>query len=165
MGKYHDVVEAMVSMGNAYGQVANTEIFGDKIKFTPTQLQLMGYIIESEELNQNMARIAQRFSFTQSNFSKMIKQLDQKGLIEKYHTVNNSKNIIIRASALGKQIYEEYTSSPITDVWRQIFSRLDTVDDEAVKVFIACLNDFTTLMQRGPDKAKEASGSELIRIK
>lgn len=166
MGKYHDLVYAMVSMGNAYSQLANVEIFGNEIKMTPTQLQLMGYIIESEELNQNMARIAERFSFTKSNFSKMIKQLEKKGLIEKFHTAGNSKNVIIRASDLGKALYEAYTASPITDVWKQIFSRLDKLDDETVKVFIDCLNDYTTLMQRGPERAKkELADITLVKIK
>ena len=109
MGKYRKLVESMIGMVNAYSQVSKIEVFGDDVKLNSVQLQVMEYTLENEELNQNMSQIAQRLSISQSNFSKITNQLVKKGMLEKFHTRNNSKNVIIKVTEKGRDFYKNYS--------------------------------------------------------
>ncbi len=162
MGQYRKVVEAMIGMGNAYSQVVNNEVFGEEIKLSPAQLQVMEYILETEDMNQNMSQIAQRLSISQSSFSKMTKQLVKKGMLERFHAKNNSKNVIVRVSEKGKEFYRQYSQGENTDVWRRIFKKLENVDKDTVKLFVECLNEFTDQMNTKPT---EDENVELVKIK
>ena len=164
MGKYRKLVEAMIGMGNAYSQVSKIEVFGDDVKLNSVQLQVMEYTLENEELNQNMSQIAQRLSISQSNFSKITNQLVKKGMLEKFHTRNNSKNVIIKVTEKGREFYKNYSQNESTDVWRRIFKKLKDVDDKDVAVFVECLNEFTNQINHCPS-AEDTKGEELIKIK
>ena len=166
MGNYRSVVEAMIGMCNSYSQCMNQPVFEtDCVSLSPSQLQVLEYILENEDRNENMSRIAQRLSISQSNFSKMVKQLVKKGLLEKYHTADNGKNIIIRVSPAGKRFYDIYSHCEMTDVWRRIFEKLDSVKPEDVEVFVSCLAEFTDVMQGGINKSTpKKDGVELIKV-
>lgn len=163
MGKYRALVESMIGMGNAYSQVAKNEIFGDEVKLNSVQLQVMEYTLENEELNQNMSQIAERLSISQSNFSKITNQLVKKGMLEKFHTRSNSKNVIIKVTDKGRKFYNEYSINDSTDVWRRIFKILDDVDEKQIDKFVKCLNEFTDEMNHRPKKTEEKE-DELIKI-
>ena len=136
MGKYRTFVEMLIKYGNSYAQSYNTEgDYGILTVFSPSQLQVLEYILENEEKNQNMAEIAARLGITPSAFSKNVKKMTQKGLLEKYHTSENRKNVIIRVSELGRKVYEEYTQFAYRRVYKEIFEILDTVPEEYVEKF------------------------------
>ena len=136
MGKYRTFVEMLIKYGNSYAQSYNTEgDYGISTLFSPSQLQVLEYILENEEKNQNMAEIAARLGITPSAFSKNVKKMTQKGLLEKYHTSENRKNVIIRVSELGRKVYEEYTQFAYRRVYKEIFEILDTVPEEYVEKF------------------------------
>lgn len=167
MGDYRPVIEAMIGMCNAYSQVVNLEVFRDgTVSVSPAELQVMEYILENEERHENMSQIARRLCISQSSFSKMVKHLAGKGLLEKYRTANNSKNIIIQVSPSGRAFYEAYSSGEMTDVWRRIFRRMEGLDAETVQIFIDSLNEFTRDVQRGIENVShpEQGKSELIKI-
>lgn len=165
MGNYRDVVEAMIEMGNSYYQVYHDKNLISEIQMSPAQLQVMEYILENEEQNENMSVIAKRLSISQSAFSKIANQLVKKGFLEKYHAENNRKNIIMKVSDYGKQCYEEYSHGPKTDVWRRIFKMLDTLDEETVQIYIDCLKEFTHAMQRDTEKAELKKKGKIRLVK
>lgn len=165
MGKYRKLVESMIGMGNAYSQITKMEVFGDDdTRLTAVQLQVMEYTLENEELNQNMSQIAERLSISQSNFSKITNQLVKKGMLEKFHTRNNSKNVIIKVTEKGREFYKSYSQNESTDIWRRIFKMLKNVDDKDVEIFANCLNEFTNQLNSRPQSA-DSGGDELVKIK
>lgn len=167
MGAYRPVIEAMIGMCNAYSQVVNLEVFSDgNVSVSPAELQVMEYILENEERHENMSQIARRLCISQSSFSKMVKHLVGKGLLEKFRTANNSKNIIVQVSPLGRAFYEAYSRGDMTAVWRRIFRRMEGLDAETVQIFVDSLNEFTDDVQRGIERAtrSEPAETELIRI-
>ena len=86
MGEYRDVVEAIIGVANIYNQIYNYKVFSDpsgKILLTANEVQIIEYIYENEERNDNMSEVARRLSISQSTFSKKVKQLVQKGLLER----------------------------------------------------------------------------------
>jgi len=79
LGEYRDFVEKMIKFGNAYANRYQKErYYGSEIRFSPSQLQTMEYILENEERNQNMAEVAARLGISPSAFSKNVKGGDAK---------------------------------------------------------------------------------------
>lgn len=167
MGEYRQVIEAMIGMGNAYSQVANAQLFtaGD-VSLSPSELQVMEYILENEDRHENMSRIAQRLSISQSVFSKQVKQLVKKGMLEKYHTRKNNKDIIVKVSQKGQEFYAEYCSGEPTDVWRRIFARLEALDSDTIQIFVDSMNEFTNEILYGKKGkfSQTDDASDLVKI-
>lgn len=148
MGEYRSVVESMIGMCNAYNQVSNTEFFiNNDVGVSPVEIQVLEYIIENEERCENMSQVAQRLAISQSNFSKITKKLVGKGLLEKYKTADNNKNIIIQASEFGRAYYKAYSTGEATKVWKDIFDTLNGVDNESIQKFVKSLDLFTAQLQ------------------
>lgn len=140
MGKYRDFVEKLIKYGNSYAQAYKVEgAYATDIPFSAAQLQVMEYILENEERSQNMAEIAARLGVTPSAFSKNVKKMVDKGLLEKYHTSENKKDVIIRVSPLGKEVYKQYVSFAYEHAYKKIFGLLDEIPQEYVKLFTRIL--------------------------
>ncbi len=136
MGKYRDFVEKLVRYGNSYAQAYKVESnYTDEIPYSAAQLQVMEYILENEEKNQNMAEIAGRLGITPSAFSKNVKKMVEKGLLEKYHTSINKKDVIIKVSPMGRQVYQKYTEFAYQRLYKELFEILDTIPEEYVSKF------------------------------
>lgn len=99
MGEYRDFVEKMIKYGNAYATRCQKEhYFGSEILFSPSQLQTMEYILESEDQHQSMVEIAARLGVSPATFSRNVKRMVEKGLLEKYHLEGNRKTVIVKVS-------------------------------------------------------------------
>ena len=76
MGEYRDVVEALIHYCNRYSasyKAEKLELFG--INFSFAQIQVLEYLLENEDLCQNMSQIAERLGISRSNFTKIIHRL------------------------------------------------------------------------------------------
>ncbi len=165
MGKYRPFVEAMVRYGNAYAQAVNVQGVITDPPISSSELQVMEYILENEERNDNMKQIAARLQISQSSFSKMVKQLVTKGLLEKYHSRNNQKNVIIRLTDHAREVYEEYANGPQTDVWRDSFALLDQLGPGALEIITQMLNQHCKYLHDEIGSVdNEEERDELIKI-
>ena len=160
MREYRPTVEAMISFGNAYSQVVNIPgIMTDAAMINATEVQVLEYILENEERHENMSTIAKRLNISQSTFSKMTKQLVSKNLLEKYHSSSNSKNVIIKVSTHGREVYEKYSRDTFERFWKDIFAELDKLDDASIAVF----NDILTLFaEQTMDAIRSFNSSETV---
>lgn len=141
MGQYRYFIEKLIKYGNSYAQSCKTENdYGTGAVFSPSQLQVMEYILENEDRNQNMAEIAARLGMTPSAFSKNVKKMTQRGLLEKYHTSENRKNVIIRVSELGREVYRQYARFAYEKAYKKIFGILDEIPAEYVAKFAEILD-------------------------
>lgn len=140
MGKYRDFIEKLIKYGNSYAQAYKIEgAYATDIPFSPAQLQVMEYILENEERNQKMAEIAERLGITPSAFSKNVKKMVEKGLLEKYHTSENKKDVIIRVSDLGRQVYAQYVHFACERAYKEVFRILDGIPEDYVQRFTKIL--------------------------
>ena len=138
LGEYRDFVEKMIKFANMYANSYQKEsYYGSEIHFSPSQLQTMEYILESEDKNQNMGEIAARLGISPSAFSKNVKKMIDKGLLEKYHTADNRKNVIVKVSPLGREVYQAYSQFALEHRFAPIFQILDQIPREYVDKFTA----------------------------
>lgn len=140
LGKYGDFVEKLVHYGNAYAQNYNTErSFGVGASFSASEIQTLEYILTNQDKNQNMAEMAYYLGIPASTFSKNVNKMMKKGLVEKYHISTNRKEIILRVSDFGKDVYEQYSRFAYERLYKDVFSVLDQIPAEYVEKFTQIL--------------------------
>lgn len=140
MGTYRGFIEKLIKYGNSYAQAYKVEnAYATDIAFSAAQLQVMEYILENENENQNMAEIAGRLGITPSAFSKNVKKMVDKGLLEKYHMSTNKKDVIIRVSPLGKEVYAQYVKFAYERAYKEIFAILDEIPEPYIQKFTEIL--------------------------
>lgn len=158
MGKYRTLVEMMIRCANRYSQGYKTEIsYNFPVLFSPAQLQVMEYILENEEKNQSMGQIAARLGISQSAFSKNVKKMVEKGLLERYHLEGNKKSVIIKVSDMGREAYRCYSQVVYEHGFKAFFEVLDEIPDEYIEIFTRALETAA-----GPGKCQEEQ--RLVRI-
>ena len=108
MGRYREIVAAVVLHGNVVIRTqADVADIGDGILLRHQQWQILEYIVENRDKIFSMNDISYRLNIPQSTFSKTVKLLCEHGLVEKYQAVNNRKNIILRPTDRGRELYTE----------------------------------------------------------
>lgn len=165
MGEYRDYVEKMIKFGNAYANLYQKEqYYNYEVEFSPSQLQVLEYLLETEEKQQNMAEIAARLGVSPSSFSRNVKKMINKGLLEKYHTVSNRKNIIVRVSDRGREAYAAYSDYVLTYRFRQVFSELDKIPKESLAQITHATDVWAEQLLKDLPGRKEEKAEELVRI-
>ena len=161
MGKYRDFTAALFRAGNAYAQICKQQTVGDKVRFGPYEVQIMEHILEYGDQNKNMIWYSRQLGMQPSTFSKYIKKLVEKGLVEKYQTVGNRKDIILRLSPLAQEEYEKY-SRYAYEVWfKDWFAILDTMSPEQLEKTQRIISMWGGWCSDISDAKEEA---ELIRV-
>ena len=97
-----------------------------------------------------MNHISERLGIPQSTFSKITKYLCEQGLVDKYQTETNRKNIILRPSPDGVDLYRQQTSTVGLAMFGDFFRDLEGVSDEQLAAFTAALERLNaSLAQNG----------------
>lgn len=142
MGEYRELVEKLIRYCNRYAAVYKEEKdHGLAVPFSYAQIQVVEYLLENEELNQNMSTIAARLGINLSTFSKLVNKLTGKGLLEKYYLEGNRKNIVIRVSPMGRELYAAYSQQILEQHFAPMFSALEGMPQECVKQLAQALDN------------------------
>ena len=102
MGKNRAFVEKFIRYANTYAAVYKKEaLYGTDIPISFEQVQVLEYLLENEQLNQNMSMIASRLGITPSNFTRIVNKLSGKNFKESRltGTVGTDQTIAV---SLGK---------------------------------------------------------------
>lgn len=137
MGKYRRLVEMIIRFGNTYSRTSRGEhSYNTPISFSASEIQVLECILENEEYLENMSTIAERLGISKSALSKHTKKMVEKGLLERYHTTDNQKNIIVKVSDYGKEIYKIYADYTYEIAFKKMFEVLDDVPDIYLQKFV-----------------------------
>lgn len=83
LGKYRSFFENLSLYTNVYGQAYTIQGFhGTSVPCSLAQIQVLEYILENEEENQKMSEVARRLGLSPSAFSKNVKKMMDKQLLE-----------------------------------------------------------------------------------
>jgi DNA-binding MarR family transcriptional regulator len=163
MGKHRALIEKIIKYGNAYSNTYKQQrSYGTDITFSASQIQTLEYILEAEEKDEKMSEMAARLGVSRSTFSKNVKHLTEKGLLEKYHLSGNRKDIYVKPSAKGREVYEQYTRFVYELCFEEIFQYADKISEEDKENFIRILDLFAdVLLWYGK---KEQEPRKLVKI-
>ena len=127
MGDYRDIVGNFYRSANGYSQICKTELFGDTVRFSPYEVQIMEHILEYGDQRKNMKWYAAHLGLSQATYSKYVRKLVDKGLVEKYHLRGNQKDVILQVSALGLAEYEKYAQFMKNNWFYELFDLLGSL--------------------------------------
>ncbi len=161
MGRYRPLVAALVLHSNIVNKASNERMdVGSGIMLTTQEWQTLECIIEHEDSYFSMIEIARQLGIPQSSFSRVVKALHEYRLIAKYQVAGNKKNIILRPTELGKEIYAKRSDDYIRRLFRKFFNELEPLSDEDLKLITGAINHLTL----GLPSAKDSQEVKLIEI-
>lgn len=160
MDRYRDLLEKLIKYCNVYAQVYNKELpNGTDIHISFAQIQVLEYLLENEELHQNMSEVAGRLGISNSSFSKLVNKLVGKKLLVKHHTTQNRKDVIIRVSDYGKRIYAQYSKHIMEVHFSKMFAIAEQIPLKEIQKLAQMLD---AGLPCGPSDADDPP--QLIRI-
>jgi len=164
LGRHRGIVGCFYRSANGYSQICKEEFLGGEVRFSPYEVQIMEHIMEYEQDNRNMKWFARELGLTQATYSRYVGKLVRKGLVEKYHTTDNRKNIILRVSQLGLKEYDLYAKHMQSIRFGPMLEYLDSLTPEqleAVEKVMAFWGSFHNELSAAEDQSADV---KLIRI-
>lgn len=141
MGRYRDLVGAIVRHTNLRIKGINkSRHLNDNIEVNAAEWQVLEYVIEHSFDDDRMIHISDTLGIPQSSFSKIVSRLCEKNLLEKFQSVNNKKNIILKATRTGEELYRKEVNAGTTCFFQPFFNELDKLDDDTIAAFTKALN-------------------------
>lgn len=137
MGRYRELVRALIYYSNSSNRglfkKTLTPIGG--IALSKPDYQILEYLCEFEGENKIMVDIAHDLGIIPSIVTKSTKALVSNGLIERYHISGNRKNIILKPTQAGRDMYTQCYKKDIEKLFIPFFRALDGLTDEQLKTF------------------------------
>lgn len=141
MGNHRALIEKIIRYGNAYSNTYKLQrSYGTDVMFSASQIQTLEYILEAEAEEEKMSEMAARLGVSRSTFSKNVKNLMEKGLLEKYHLSGNRKDIYVKPSTKGREVYAKYTAFVRELCFDEIFKYADTISEADKESFTRILD-------------------------
>ncbi|OBR65286.1 hypothetical protein A7K91_20095 [Paenibacillus oryzae] len=163
MGNHRTLVEKIIKFGNAYSNAYKLQrSYGTDIMFSASQIQTLEYILEAEDKDEKMSEMAARLGVSRSAFSKNVKHLTEKGLLDKYHLSGNRKDIYVKPSAKGREVYEAYTGFVRQVFFHEIFRYADGISEGDKERFISIMDRLADSLLWYSEKEQEPR--KLIKI-
>ena len=142
MGEYRSFLESLIHYCNIYTAAYKKEAFEYKgVTYSFAIIQVLEYLIENEERNENMSRIAERLGISRSNFTKLCKKIEEKGLITKCCKDGSKKEMNLCVTDFGHEFYEHYSALIYQGHFSKMFTDLDKVPKKYIKLVEQGLRD------------------------
>jgi len=151
--KHRKVVAAYYRSANAYAAVCRRQNLSRE-GMSPVEVQIMEQIIEHSDENRNMKWYANQLGISTSAFTNHVNGLTRRGLVEKFHTTANRKDIILRLTDRGKAAYEEY-SAVMQEIFAPMFEEMDKISEDDLEHVVKLLNIWADQQLIGTEKDKE----------
>ncbi len=152
MGRYRELVALLVQHSNITSRaLTRPRDLGNGISLNSVSWQVLEYLIEHEDDLFCMNQLSEALGIPQSSFSKTARLLTEQGLIARYRTSGNRKNVILKPTEKGRQVYDSYSKILLEASFRPFFEKLDALDDKALHDFAEALAQFNRSLL-GPDR-------------
>lgn len=164
-GEHRRLIEKMILYGNSYARTYKIACPRYKgYELSASEMQVMEYLLENEEKQENMLVISQRLGISASSFTNVVSKLTKMGLLEKYHLENNRKAVIVLVSALGKEIYEAYTKEA-SEHWIEPVARmLEGIPKQYIEKFAEVLEYSAKISEYPEIKKNHEEEQKKIRL-
>ena len=125
MGENREVVEALIHYCNIYAAAYKPELMEYQgVSYSYAQIQVLEYVLETEDAGMHMSAIASRLGISRSNFTKIVNKLVDKGLLEKQQMPGNRKNLQLSATDFGRELYSHYAENILKWHFQPMFNEL-----------------------------------------
>lgn len=147
MGRYRPLVAALVKHGNiSIKKVKQRSDNGNGIMLSATEWQVLEAVIEHQHEVTNMNRLIESIGLPQSTFSKTVKYLCEQGLVEKYQTSTNRKNVILKPTELAMEVYRNHSAVLERFIFQDFFQQLEGISNKDLSAFIHALESLNAIL-------------------
>lgn len=134
MGPYRPLVEEYIKAMNRYARsYRDTNMEIDGVPLSAATIQVLEYILENEEEQLPMARLAERLGVTRGAFSKTTALLCSQGLVEKRHPEQSGREYVLTLTQKGRKVYERYSNAVYKQLFEPIFQELGRMAPEQIE--------------------------------
>ena len=134
MGPYRPLVEEYIKAMNRYARsYRDTNMEIDGVPLSAATIQVLEYILENEEEQLPMARLAERLGVTRGAFSKTTALLCSQGLVEKRHPEQSGREYVLTLTQKGRKVYERYSNAVYKQLLEPIFQELGQMSPEQIE--------------------------------
>lgn len=134
MGPYRPLVEEYIKAMNRYARsYRDTNMEIDGVPLSAATIQVLEYILENEEEQLPMARLAERLGVTRGAFSKTTALLCSQGLVEKRHPEQSGREYVLTLTEKGRKVYERYSNAVYKRLFEPIFQELGQMSPEQIE--------------------------------
>ena len=137
--QHRDVVWAFYRAANAYSSLIKKKLNCGDVFFNPVEIQILEHILVYSHEQHNMKWYANEIGISPSSLTHYINDMEKNGIIEKYHTLSNKKNVILHISAAGIEAYQNYVSH-VSPFFQSIDNHLDQLSAKDEELFVKVLN-------------------------
>ena len=163
MGRYRQLVAAIVQHTNVITKAGNESHFMyEGIYMTSNEWQVMEYIVEHREDDEKMIRMSEALGIPQSSFSKIIKHMSTLGLVERYRSIDNKKNVILKPTELAIRVYEYHAEQSYNNVFKAFFDALDGISDSDLETLANAISLLSSNIKKSNTVSEEKA--KLIKI-
>lgn len=136
MGEYRDILESLIHYCNIYYSAYKPEKFEyEGVTYSFSLIQVVEYLIENEERKDNMNAVATRLGISRSNFTKLVKRLEEKGVVAKGVREGNQKDVLLEVTPFGKELYFHYAQQILDYHFSKMFAEFDQIPKEYIEAF------------------------------
>lgn len=135
MGRYRELVRALIYYSNSSnrGMFKNTLNPVNGIALSKPEYQILEYLCEFENENKIMTDIAHDLGIIPSIVTKSTKNLVANGFAERYHISGNRKNIVLKPTQAGREMYIRCCTKDVEKLFIPFFKALEGFTDEQLK--------------------------------
>lgn len=135
LGESRPLMETLFQWSNRYAAVWKKPFpITDQVSLSFSEMQVVEYLLENEELQLNMAGIARRLGISPATFSGHVSKLEKMGLVQKYYHGDNRKDLIVLVTDQGRDVYAAY-SRWLYEVWYDALQTLNAIPTEYRDLF------------------------------
>lgn len=128
--RHKELIHAIYKYANAYASICYNETLGGEVKLSSIEVQIIEQILDHSDEHRNMKWYADKIGISTSTFTKNVNRMNKRGLVNKYHTSNNRKNVILVVTKEGILSYREYAEKAEKMIFGKIFDLLDHFSQE-----------------------------------
>jgi DNA-binding MarR family transcriptional regulator len=144
-----ELMESFIRMVNKYNAMEKHPVsYGTKHEFYHSERHMLDLFGDNPELN--ITELAQHTGVTKGAISQVVSKLEDKGAVLRYKEGGNEKDVLVRLTRKGEEIYEHHKKINEKTV-SQLQSGMKDYSDEN----ISCLLDMFKWIEEYLDESKK----------
>lgn len=148
--KHQELLEVIIRSYNEYAHLHSRQLaYGTSETFSLAQIQVIETVLRGKD--NNMKALAAALGITKGSLTKNIKKLEARGLVKRYKSPDNRKQVYVEVTSHGETLYSQYLIFIYNNLFKKVYDKFDEFQPEQlnqVKEAFQVANQFMEDMSR-----------------
>lgn len=123
---------------------------------TPRHIHILDHVCQAEEPGIRISEIAKKMHSTMPSITKMVSELEEKGLVEKSRDPKDRRAYTVHAAPSGMEIYRIY----VEEYYEHLAELLKEIPEEDIRTAVRVIQTAYDRMSRNPIQIENPNSSE-----